>query len=194
MKQTGLTKYLKTLIDLDILEREVPITEESPEKSKRGLYRIKDNFLLFWFKFIYPNLSLIESGHSEIAMKKIQSNFIDNHVSYVYEDICLEILWKLNGDGAWDFHFERAGRWWDGQNEIDIVALDSDGNNIIFGECKYWRSPIGLDILEKLRLKSSAVEWNRDKRTEYYILFSISGFTQDLVDYAQEHKNVILYC
>ena len=194
MKQTGLTKYLKTLIDLDILEREVPITEESPEKSKRGLYRIKDNFLLFWFKFIYPNLSLIESGHGEIAMKKIQSNFIDNHVSYVYEDICLEILWKLNGDGAWDFHFERAGRWWDGQNEIDIVALDSDGNNIIFGECKYWRSPIGLDILEKLRLKSSAVEWNRDKRTEYYILFSISGFTQDLIEYAEENKNVILYC
>lgn len=100
MKQTGLAKYLKTLIDLDILEREVPITEESPEKSKRRLYTIKDNFLLFWFKFIYPNLSLIESGHSEIAMKKIQNNFIDNHVSYVYKDICSEILWKLNGDGA----------------------------------------------------------------------------------------------
>lgn len=194
MKQTGLNKYLKTLIDLDILEREVPIMEEFPKKSKRGLYRIKDNFLLFWFKFIYPNLSLIESEHGEIAMIKIQSNFIDNHVSYVYEEICLEILWKLNGDGAWDPHFERAGRWWDGQNEIDIVALDSDGNNIIFGECKYWKSPIGLDILEKLRLKSSAVEWNRNKRTEYYILFSISGFTQDLVEYMEQNKNVILYC
>ena len=101
----------------------MPITEEFPEKSKRGLYRIKDNFLLFWFKFIYPNLSLIESEHGEIAMKKIQSNFIDNHVSYVYEEICLEIFWILNGNGAWDFHLERAGRWWDGQNEIDIVAL-----------------------------------------------------------------------
>ncbi len=39
MKQTSLTKYLRTLIDLDILEREVPITEENPEKSKRGLYK-----------------------------------------------------------------------------------------------------------------------------------------------------------
>lgn len=37
MKQTGLTKYLKTLINLDILQREFPITEETPEKSKRGL-------------------------------------------------------------------------------------------------------------------------------------------------------------
>ena len=35
IKSTGLTKYLKTLIDLDILEREVPVTEENPEKRKQ---------------------------------------------------------------------------------------------------------------------------------------------------------------
>lgn len=42
VKSTNLTKYLKTLMDLDILERRVPVTEENPEKSKRGLYKIKD--------------------------------------------------------------------------------------------------------------------------------------------------------
>ena len=66
VKSTNLTKYLKTLIDLDILERRVPVTEENPEKSKRGLYKIKDNYLRFWFAFIYPNMSFIESGHSGI--------------------------------------------------------------------------------------------------------------------------------
>ena len=62
VKSTNLTKYLKTLMDLDILERRVPVTEENPEKSKRGLYKIKDNYLRFWFAFIYPNMSFIESG------------------------------------------------------------------------------------------------------------------------------------
>ena len=42
-KQTSLSKYLKVLERLDVLERVVPITEFNPEKSKRGLYRIKDN-------------------------------------------------------------------------------------------------------------------------------------------------------
>ena len=42
VKATSLTKYLKTLIDLDILEREVPVTEKNPELCKRGLYRIKE--------------------------------------------------------------------------------------------------------------------------------------------------------
>ena len=54
LKQTGLTKYLKVLMDLDLVEREVPITETAPEKSKSGLYRIADNFIAFWFKFVYP--------------------------------------------------------------------------------------------------------------------------------------------
>jgi len=49
LKQTSLTQYLQTLINLDILEREVPITADNPEKSKRGLYKIKDNFMRFCF-------------------------------------------------------------------------------------------------------------------------------------------------
>ena len=54
--QTSLSKYLSVLTDLDLLERQVPITEENPEKSKMGLYFIKDNFIKFWFQFVYPNL------------------------------------------------------------------------------------------------------------------------------------------
>ena len=40
--KASLTKYLKTLMDLDLVEREVPVTEENPEKSKKGLFRIKE--------------------------------------------------------------------------------------------------------------------------------------------------------
>lgn len=191
-RQTGITRYLKTLIDLDILEREVPITEDNPEKSKRGLYQIKDNFILFWFKFISPNLGMIETGHSDLAMQRIRQNFIDTHVSFVYEDICREKMWQLNAERKWDFTFEKVGRWWDNQEEIDLVALDSNGKNIIFGECKYWKGPVGLDILAQLKRKAKNVEWNRDFRHEYYVLFSIHGFTEELKEYAASHANVLL--
>ena len=96
VKSTNLTKYLKTLMDLDILERRVPVTEENPEKSKRGLYKIKDNYLRFWFAFIYPNMSFIESGHSGIVMDKIRRGLTTSHIGFVYEDICQERMWELN--------------------------------------------------------------------------------------------------
>lgn len=193
LQQTGLTKYLRTLINLDILEREVPITEENPEKSKRGLYKIKDNFILFWFKFVYPNLSTIESGNVALAMEKIHQNLVDQHIRYIYEDICIEEMWVLNSDKLWDFHYNKVGRWWNNNAEIDLVALDSTGNDIIFGECKYWDSKVGINILRILEEKSNLVEWKKENRKNHYVLFSINGFTDDLIELAKDREDVQLF-
>lgn len=192
LKQTGLTKYLKTLMNLDILEREVPVTEDNPENCKKGLYKIKDNFMVFWFKFIFQNLNYIESGHAELAMKKIRANLVDAHIAYVYEDVCIEKMWELNGSDTWDFHFDKVGRWWNNNTEIDIVALDKENNHIIFGECKYRMNKVGVDVLGDLEQKAKQVEWKRDERKNYFILFSISGFTEELIELSKERNDLIL--
>jgi len=192
LKQTGLTKYLKTLINLDILEREVPVTEDNPEKSKRGLYKIKDNFMVFWFRFIFPNLHHIESGHKELAMNKIKTNLVDSHIAYVYEDVCIEKMRQLNADGKWDFHFDKVGRWWNSNTEIDIVAIDTTGSDIIFGECKYWVGKVGLDVLNSLENKTTQVDWKSGSRRNHFILFGMNGFTDDLTELSKVRKDLIL--
>lgn len=192
IKSTSLTKYLKTLIDLDILEREVPVTEENPEKSKKGLYKIKDNYLRFWFAFVYPNMSFIESGHSRIVMNKIRNSLVKNHIAFVYEDVCKERMWDLNGEGAWPFNFTKIGRYWDSKDEIDIVALDSEGKNLILGECKYWAEPVGVSVLRDLEAKTDSVAWERDNRKVWYVLFSASGFTDELKTLAESRENLLL--
>ncbi len=192
LKATSLTKYLKTLIDLDILEREVPITEENPEKSKKGLYRIKDNYLRFWFAFVYPNMSFIESGHGKIVMDKIRKGLVSNHIGFVYEDVCHEKMWDLNADDAWPFHFTKLGRYWDSQTEIDVAALDPEGHNLILGECKYWKEPVGMRVLRDLEEKSRRVSWKKNERQEWYVLFSASGFTDELREYAVWRHDLLL--
>ena len=193
VKATSLTKYLKTLIDLDILEREVPATEDNPEKSKRGLYKIRDNYIRFWFAFVYPNMSFLESGNEEIVMNKIRKSLASSHIAFVYEDICRERMWDLNADGAWSFHFAKIGRWWDKENEIDIAAIDPDGKNIILGECKYWQDPVGIPVLRELEQKSISVDWQKNGRQIWYILFSVSGFTDELKRFAA-HRSDLLLC
>ncbi len=192
LKQTGLTKYLKTLIDLDILEREVPVTEESPEKSKRGLYKIRDNFIKFWFQFVYPNLSFIETGHEELSLDKIRKNLEDNHISFVYEDVCTEQMWELNASSRWKFTFNKVGRWWNNNTEIDIVAYDTNGNDMIFGECKYHTKPIGVDVLNSLVEKSKQVEWKKANRSNHYVLFSMNGFSDELIKLSKARSDVLL--
>ena len=188
--QTKLTSYLKNLMDLDIIEREVPITEEHPEKSKMGLYNIKDNFIAFWFKFVYPNKSLLESGRSDFVEEKIRKNLIDNHVSYVYEDICRQRTWDLLSDSL---TFNRVGRWWGSKDvEIDIVAYDSNGKDILFGECKYSKNKKGLSVLNALKDKSRDVKWNIENRKEHFVIYSKNGFSVELLEYAENNHNVYL--
>ena len=193
LKATGITKYLKTLIDLDLVEREVPVTESNPEKSKKGLYVIKDNYISFWFKFVYPYKSFIESGNADHVMEKIRQSFVQNHVSYVYEDICREKMQMMNMQGDLPFHFSKLGRYWDKNTEIDIVALDTDPNRIIFGECKYRKELMGTDVLKALEAKAKNVAWNKDNREEWFVLFSSSGFTKALKKEAEARKDVALY-
>lgn len=192
VRQTSLGKYLKTLIDLDVLERQVPVTESNPDKSKKSLYRIKDNLLQFWFRFVLPNLSYLETGRTAVVEKRIREHFIDGHVAYVYEDVCRERLWGLADSGELGFVPERVGRWWSGSDEIDVVGLSASEGRAVWGECKFWKDPVGANVLRALEEKAARVPWERDRRTDAFALFSASGFTDELWEIAAARGDVVL--
>lgn len=189
-KQTGLTKYIKTLIDLDLLERVVPVTEDNPEKSKMGQYRIKDNFIKFWFRFVYPYRGMIEAGLLDSVRDNIKEHFIENHVSYVYEEICRrKVLFGIKGLPR----VERAGAWWDHKNaEIDIVGFSGNKKEMIFGECKYSRKKKGAEVYYELKGKTGYVKRGMPDRRESFVIFSRSGFTEELKELSKKHGDLVL--
>lgn len=187
LKQTGLTKYLKVLTDLDLIEREVPVTETAPEKSKSGLYRLTDNFIAFWFKFVYPYRAYLEKGETKFVLSQIKKGFVQNYASFVFEDVCREKMWELSAANFWDFHFDKVGRYWSAKaGEIDIVALDSTGEDLVLGECKYTSSPKGLSVLHALQEKADVMLKLTNAKRVQYVIFGTSGFTQGLTEKAQE--------
>lgn len=191
-KQSSLPRYLKVLMDLDILEREVPVTEGNPEKSKKGLYQIQDNFLRFWFQFIYPYMSYIEMGHTDVVLRYFQQHFIDRQVGFTYEKICQEKLWTLSAAGKLPGLLEKVGRWWDNQHEIDVAGISEQDRLLVLGECKFWKGPVGLNVLQALEEKAAFVNWQKGQRHTVYLLFSIHGFTPDLEKVAAARKDLLL--
>ncbi|MGL5901488.1 MAG: ATP-binding protein, partial [Cetobacterium sp.] len=127
---TGLTPYISKLIELDVLEKEIPVTEDI-KNGKKALYKIKDNYLNFWFNYVYPYQSYLEIENLTYPLEKIKTTF-DLWVSKVYEDLSRE---SLMYDNQIPFAIRNLGRWWDKNEEIDIVALGED--EILFGECKW---------------------------------------------------------
>jgi AAA+ ATPase superfamily predicted ATPase len=63
-------KYLTTLRDLQLVEREVPLTDPDPLRSRRGTYRVADRFLAFHFRHVQPNAALIQSGRGESVWER----------------------------------------------------------------------------------------------------------------------------
>ena len=90
-----LSPYLETLQGLYLLEKRVPVTEKNPEKSRKGLYFIRDIFIRFWFMFVFPYKGELELDNLNFVQDKLKSNFIDNHVAFVYEEICRNIFAEL---------------------------------------------------------------------------------------------------
>ena len=192
-KQTSIPRYLRVLIELDLLEREVPVTESSPEKSKKGIYQIRDPFLAFWFQFIYPNRSYLETGHQEVVLRRIRQNFIDSRVSFIYEGICREQLWTLSANGQLPCVLDKVGRWWDNAgNEIDAVGIAEDEQVLVLGECKFWQGQVGLNVLQALEQKALQVSWHSETRKTLYVLFSIHGYTAELQQLAMQRQDLIL--
>ena len=192
LSKTSIHKYLYVLEELQLVSKEIPVTEEKPEKSRKGLYKIRDPFFNFWFKFILPFKSEIEIGYLNEVFKYFNAQF-DLTVTTVYQNLCQEILrFKLKEC----FRFNKIGRWWDVigkvQYEIDLVALDEDNNQILFGESKWSNKKIGINIFKELKEKSRFVNWNINNRKEKYILFSKSGFTDEIMEFARIEKNLIL--
>ena len=196
---SALTPYLSTLADLGFVEKKTPVTEKNPEKSRKGLYFISDNFIRFWFRYVYPYKGELELDNMQIVLDEINKDFIEKFVAFAYEDICKNIFADLCKKGAVSFVPSRIGSYWlndfDGDTEIDVMAVDHQNKRIFAGECKYHAKPIDAPVYFALKEKVDNAGEIRKAFPGYDVIFGVfskSGFTQRLLDTAKESAGLLL--
>lgn len=182
-------KYLKSLLDLEIVNKITPIGEK---KSKKSIYYLSDNLYNFIYKYIYKNRSIIEQDLGEVFYYKSIKQDINNYYGRIFEDVCMQFLRNKNKQLELEFIVEDFGSWWGSdpvkkrQEEIDIVGMSQ--NECIYGECKYCNELVGIKIYEKLVERSYLIP----KEKRYYYLFSKSGFTKELIELSTIKSNIKL--
>lgn len=196
---SNLTPYLLPLINLGFIEKRTPVTEKNPEKSRKGLYFISDNFIRFWFRYIYPYKGELELDNMQIVLDEIHKDFIEKFVAFAYEDICKDIFANLCKQKAIPFVPSRIGSYWqndyDSDTEIDVMAIDNQNKRIFVGECKYHLKPVDAPVYFSLKEKTDNAKEIFKTYQGYeliYGLFSKSGFTKRMFDIAKENTDIFL--
>lgn len=182
-------KYLETLIGLHLLEKLAPISNKSRRKS---IYKVSDSLFEFVYRFCYRYRTQIEAGNGLQVYNKFVQPVLKSYFGMKFEKVCLEYMENLNSQGKLNDYYLEVGKWWGGnpqtkvEEEIDIVCMNDQ--SAIYGECKYKSEKLNMLVLEDLKRKSLIIP----RKEMHYYLFSKSGFTQELIDYANNSINVVL--
>ncbi len=196
---SSITPYLSTLTELGFIEKRIPVTEKNPEKTRKGLYFISDNFIRFWFHYVYPYKGELELDNVQIVLDEINKDFKEKFVAFAYEDICKEIFQNLCKKGSIDFVPSRIGSYWlndfNNDTEIDVMAIDNQNKRIFVGECKYHNKSVDAQVYFSLKEKVGNNDEIKKGFTGFeliYGLFSKSGFTNRMLDIAKENVDILL--
>ncbi len=163
------------------------MTERNPEKSKKGLFFIRDRYLNFWFRFVLGNRNYIEIDRFGSRFKDVKQQIRD-YQGFIFEEVCRQYMLKHVGR----YEFQTIGRWWEREEEIDLVAIDEEKSRFIFVECKYRNKLTDVGVLEGLKEKVRRVKWHKPFEIAKLVLFSRSGFTERLKALARDKSTVEL--
>lgn len=179
--------YIKNLMELELVEKIFSFDSDGKNNAQKGIYRISNPFVHFYFRFVYPNMSKFEEETANTFYQENIGPTLRNHVADYFKTVCREHLMALNEKGKLPIQIEKCGEWVGKIGNIDIVAQDEKGASLI-ALCNYEKPMMTYDDYEWLLFCAGKAKISPD----YVYLYSIERFDEKLTLEAKVKKNIML--
>ena len=198
MPSPSLRHYLPRLIELNLVERRIPATVplEQRRTSKLSRYYLSDPYLRFYYRFIDPNLHLIEQGLVARLWHTMEGHF-RAFVALTFEELCR--TWTLAQAKANRLPFapDVVGSHWATDVQVDVVAIAWREKCILLGECKWGMEDIGRSVVrelveEKTPRVLAALSDGGEGWAVHHVFFARTGFTQAARAEAARHSAILV--
>jgi len=194
--RSKVNKYITTLMNLHILVKDYPFGEDL-ESSRKGIYKILDNCYAFWYRFVFQNLTEIESNTGGIvADAEVFGESLSNYIgALAFEEICQQYLMRKNLKGELPFTATSFGKWWGNdpvqkqQSDFDAIAANRKEKKILCCECKWKNTLADYTEIQKLMNKNHLLSEYQER---YYYFFSKVDFSKQAKTLEKENKNLKL--
>lgn len=186
LETSTVSKYLGVLQELNYIERILPFNANHL-KSKKSQYKITENFIAFWYRYIFMFRSEIELGNGDVYFELALNN-LNEFIGIIFEEITRQFLRRQNSIGSLPFVAKTFGKWWgkDKQGfvqEIDIIVEGVDGDKLIIGECK-WQSHFKVNKTID-QLQERATLFNQYQTYSYlFTKLPIIDLKQDIINFS----------
>jgi uncharacterized protein len=185
----ALSPYLEKLERMRLV-RIVRSMDAAPKERDRR-YFIADPLIAFWHRFVRPNLSSVAQGFGRDVWKLQIAPHLDEFMGEAFEEICREHARRFSQE-SFAAPAQEIGRIWHADFDIDVAGRLLDGS-MIYGECKWWKDPVGENILDQLIERASLTSYGRDNPKRQFILYSRAGFTSGLQKRAILQESIVLH-
>lgn len=179
--------YMKNLAAFDVIDKAISFETGGWDNTKKGVYRISNPFVNFWFTFIYPHLSEVFVLTPEQFYDKYIEPTLDEYLQFYFINVCREYLHLLNTVDQLPIKLVKIGTWIGKEGTIDIIGQSSNRENVV-GICNWSQAIMGYESYEKLveSMKLARISAN----TMY--LFSATKFDDKLIQLSKEDSSVVL--
>lgn len=179
--------YLKNLMELEIVEKVFSFDTEGREHTQKGIYRIKNHFVHFYFRFLYPHLSELQTMDAQSYYDTYLEHELDAYFEEYFPSVCLEYLDLMNQKGNLPIFYTKISEWVGKAGTIHMIAEDDDKKQLV-GFCSFQKNGMTYEDYEWL---SFCIEQAKVKPA-YLYLFSIHGFDERLTQLSQKEQHIIL--
>ena len=173
--------------EFDVVEKVYSFETGGWQNAQKGLYQIKDTFINFWFKFVYPYLSDLQLMAPVDFYEKHIAGGLEGYLKRYFVNVCMEYLELQDLVGRLPLNIHKMGTWIGKKGHIDIIAQNSIRENIIC-LCNWSEPAMTFEMCQQLfqSMEQARITAN------YYYLFTAKSFDEQLLRVVDQDSRIVL--
>lgn len=183
VERAKISVYLKHLMEIDVVEKVFSFGDYGRKYTQKGVYRIKDSFLRFWYACVFPYMSLLEQMGGGRFYEEILEERLKSYPETGFSLVCQEYITVMNEMGRLPFKIINSGGWYGKEIKVDYIGESEDGR-LLIAICIWKDSLVGekeIKDIKELLLPAGI-------KPEIVYVFSKKGFAAGMEQVMEKNK------